>query len=244
MSGTSLDRSGVVLLSGGLDSVANLYLALKKDYRIHLALTFDYGQRAVRREVAVARYHCNQLKIPHRVIKLPWLKEVTRTSLVNRRSQIPKGSLVKIENRSHSLKTAQQVWVPNRNGLFLNIAATFADAFRWSFILVGFNREEAATFSDNSERFCLTSNRFFYDSTWNHVKVKSLTLSLMKEEIVKKINGLFPLETLWPCYFSGSKWCGQCESCLRFARAVKRCEYLWEELSAKNAVFIRKFRNL
>ena len=40
---------GIILLSGGLDSLVSLGLGIKK-YGISLALTFDYGQKAVKQE--------------------------------------------------------------------------------------------------------------------------------------------------------------------------------------------------
>jgi 7-cyano-7-deazaguanine synthase len=62
----------VVLLSAGLDSTVNLYAA-KKDGQVLLALTFDYGQRAAKKEILKAKALCKKLKVPHQVLKLPFI---------------------------------------------------------------------------------------------------------------------------------------------------------------------------
>ena len=50
-------------------------------------------------------------------------------------------------------ESAKNVWVPNRNGAFINIAASFCDAYEADYIVIGFNAEEAVTFPDNSTDF-------------------------------------------------------------------------------------------
>ena len=78
----------VAMLSGGLDSVVSLWLARKK-HRIVLALTFDYRHRAAGREISAARAVCRKARIPHKVIRLPWLGDVTGTALVDRKKALP-----------------------------------------------------------------------------------------------------------------------------------------------------------
>ena len=46
-------NKSIVLLSGGLDSLVSLGLA-KEEYNIELALTFDYGQKSLEKEVAAS----------------------------------------------------------------------------------------------------------------------------------------------------------------------------------------------
>ena len=47
-------NKSIVLLSGGLDSFISLAYA-EAEYNIQLALNFDYGQRAVKKEIAAAK---------------------------------------------------------------------------------------------------------------------------------------------------------------------------------------------
>lgn len=210
-----------MILSGGLDSTVSSYLAKKKTRPV-LALTFDYGQRAARREIKASREIARRLNVAHRVIQIPWLAPITRTALVNKHRPLPSPSLGELASRKQSLKNARRVWVPNRNGIFLNIGAAFAEALGAGLLVTGFNAEEAATFPDNGPSFVRAADVFFHCSTLNGVKVTSPTLHMNKREIVakgKKLN--IPFEAIWYCYEGGKQNCGRCESCLRFRRAYE-----------------------
>ncbi len=223
----------VVLLSAGLDSSVNLYQAALT-HQVVLALTFDYGQKAARKEVESARKLTQQLRVPHKVLDLSWFKEFNRSSLLVTDEVIPTGLQVQIDDPTVSQQTAKSVWVPNRNGVFLNIAAAFAEALNAAIVVPGFNIEEAASFPDNSEAFMAKLDASFAYSTSNHVQVKCFTSSLNKTEIVdlgEKLN--VPWHLIWPCYFSRDKWCGQCESCQRSKRAFKKAQVPLDALFAE-----------
>lgn len=222
----------VVLLSAGLDSSVNLYEAQQK-MEIALALTFDYGQKAARREIESAAKLCRQLEVRHQVISLPWFKDFNRSSLLVDGQSVPTGSAVSIDDQKTSEQTAKSVWVPNRNGIFLNIAAGFAESLDASVVVPGFNLEEAATFPDNSEPFMKALDGAFSFSTSNQVKVQCFTVSLNKTEIVQRGEDLqVPWHLTWPCYFARDRWCGQCESCQRAKRAFKSADVPVEALFA------------
>ncbi len=209
----------VVLLSAGLDSSVNFLEALQ-DGGVRLAITFDYGQRAALREIQKAKHLCQRHQVAHQVVELPFFKLFTQSSLVNHTQSVPQGSDVDIASHSTSLKTAEKVWVPNRNGIFLNVAAGFAEGLGVPFVIPGFNAEEASTFPDNSPAFQKALDGSFSFSTQNQVTVKCYTLHKQKAEILRR--GLeigLEIQDIWPCYFGEEKWCGQCESCLRFENA-------------------------
>ncbi|MCB0386643.1 MAG: 7-cyano-7-deazaguanine synthase, partial [Bdellovibrionales bacterium] len=139
----------------------------------------------------------------------------------------PVGGEVQIDADERSQETAKAVWVPNRNGIFLNIAAAFAEGLGARIVLAGFNLEEAQTFPDNSQEYLDAATDALKFSTANQVKVQSYCASLTKTEIVKRAQELrLPFTSIWPCYFSGEEWCGQCESCQRFARAVREANFV------------------
>ncbi|MBV2167573.1 MAG: 7-cyano-7-deazaguanine synthase QueC [Bdellovibrio sp.] len=212
----------VVLLSAGLDSTINAFEALKHHHEIVLALTFNYGQRAATKEIESAGKIAAYLKIPHKVVELPWFKDFNKSSLLVEDQKVPTGSQVKIDDLQTSAETARSVWVPNRNGIFLNIAAAYAEALGADAVIPGFNAEEAATFPDNSKEFLDQATKALWYSTSNHVTVGCYTAHLAKKDIVRLGQGLkVPWELIWPCYFSGDQWCGQCESCLRSKRAFQ-----------------------
>lgn len=214
--------AGIILLSGGLDSTVALALYLEKD-SIDLALTFDYGQRASSKEISAARNIAEHYNIPHQIVSIPFLQEQTHSALVNRSEDLPLMEFKELDDlQGQALVSARQVWVPNRNGLFLNIAAVFAENMGQGPVLItGFNSEEAATFPDNSLEFMDALNRCFTYSTQNNVTVVSPTSIYAKKEIVREGLRLHvPFDYLWSCYESGEKVCGQCESCQRLKRAL------------------------
>ena len=203
---------GIILLSGGLDSLVSLGLGMQK-YGISLALTFDYGQKALEQEASTSKNICDYYKIEHKVIKLDWLKNVTHTALVEDK-ELPEG----IDNPEDSAKS---VWVPNRNGLFLNIAGSFADGNNYDYIIIGANKEEGQTFPDNTQEFIDRINAEFEFSTQKHPKVVAPLINYDKNDIVKQaIEHNIPLEFVRSCYSNGKKHCGKCESCTRLKNAL------------------------
>jgi 7-cyano-7-deazaguanine synthase len=213
-------ESSIVLLSSGLDSTVNLYRALK-DTKVVLAITFNYGQRAAFKEIQYSQAQCQKLDIPHRVIELNWFQYFSQSALTSQKQTVPVGSQVDIHSLEKSTQTAKNVWVPNRNGIFLNIAAAFAEGLKAKYVIPGFNLEEAATFPDNSQAYMSVLDQSFSYSTSNQVQVKCYTADLDKRAIVKLGRELgLDFSLVWTCYLGGEKPCGECESCQRFSRAM------------------------
>lgn len=187
-----------------------------------LALTFDYGQRAAMREREAARKTAERLKVPHRILELPWLGEVTNTSLVARDADIPKLKEKDLDDLRKGRKSASAVWVPNRNGLFLNIGACYAESLGAEVLITGFNAEEGITFPDNSAPFVRSADEFFWYSTQKRIRVQSYTLAWNKTEIAKRARDLrIAPKDVWFCYDGGEEPCRTCESCLRAFRAFR-----------------------
>lgn len=218
----------IVLLSGGLDSSVSLAQALKET-DVALSLTFDYGQKSADKEKKAAAALAAYYKINHRVLELNFLKEITRTALVSK-EELPEPGLTDLDDQEKSSASAALVWVPNRNGVFINIAAVFAEAYQCGIIVTGFNREEAATFPDNSRDFVSAANLALSFSTLSKVRLVSYTQQLDKVEIVKLGLSLgLPFQYLWSCYMGEEKMCGRCESCMRLRRAVNAAGLDWED---------------
>lgn len=215
----------VILLSGGLDSFVSLALT-KEEYNVELALTFDYGQKSVQQEVAASERICKNYGIEHKVIKLNWLKEITQTALVSEK-EVPFTMEEDLISDEFVNKSAVSVWVPNRNGAFLNIAASFADSYGYDYIIFGANREEGTTFPDNTQEFIDRINKAFEYSTLKKPKAFAPLINLNKGDIVKSaIEYKVPLELTRSCYSTQEKHCGVCESCVRLKRALEEnhCE--------------------
>lgn len=211
----------IALLSGGLDSSVACQLAQQQGYEIVSALTFDYGQKSAAQEVEHASHIASYFGIRHQSYSLPWFSVFKNGGALLSGEQIPQLSTTDLENSATTRQSAHQVWVPNRNGVFIEVAAGIAEDLGAQHVLVGFNKEEAQTFPDNSQAYLEAINRALSFSTANHLEVIAPTIHFNKSEIVAKAKELsFPFSLLWSCYQNGSIMCGRCESCRRLKRAL------------------------
>lgn len=211
---------GIVLLSGGVDSAVCLAFGVRS-LEIALCLTADYGQLAAGREIAAAAALSAHYGIRHQVVELPFLRDIDCSALTGR-AGLPEPDEVELDDPVRSAETARQVWVPNRNGLLVNVAACYAEALGCERIIAGFNREEARNFPDNSPQFLDAVNHSLAYSTLSGIRVTSYTQQLDKVEIVALGQRLgLPWSYVWSCYRGGAQACGVCESCRRLERAKK-----------------------
>ncbi|MEM4526011.1 MAG: 7-cyano-7-deazaguanine synthase QueC [Methanothermobacter sp.] len=208
----------ISILSGGLDStVATVKLAEK--YEIH-AITFDYGQRSAMMEIEASKIISESYGFKHHVIRLPWLGKLGGSALTTK-NKIPKPTIDELES-DVAKETARMVWVPGRNLVFASIGAAYADAIDARAIIVGWDKEEARTFPDNSQRFLKAFNSVLEVGVLADVKVEAPLIDYTKKEIVEEGYRLkVPLEVTYSCYEGGKLHCGLCESCMRRKRAFK-----------------------
>lgn len=194
----------IALLSGGLDSVVSMLLA-RKQADIVMALTIDYGQKARRNEIMASAAFCRTYGISHRVVELPFMRDM-------------KSGLIEASGMEDS-----SPWVPNRNGLLINVAACYAENIDADWVVCGFNREEGVDFPDNTREFVDAVNLGLAYSTLNQVRLISFVQNMDKAEIVTAARSLeIDLGQIWSCYRPGEKPCGQCPSCLRNLEAYKK----------------------
>lgn len=216
-----MTAKSIVLLSGGLDSALAMTVA-KRESEIAYALTFNYGQQAAQNEIAAAQRQSEHFQIPHRIIELPFLNTLKDHPFFNAQKMPPQLKIAELDDKKTTTESAKAVWVPNRNGVFINVAAALAEAQGATQVYVGFNAEEGVTFPDNTQQFVDALNQSFSYSTLNHVKTVAPAVHLTKSQIVAELaRQYFPFEFLWSCYHDGKEMCGTCESCLRLTRALK-----------------------
>lgn len=216
------DGTAVALLSAGLDSTVALALARERA-PVVLALTIDYGQRAARREVERAAELARYFGVRHEVVVLDFFRRLPGTgALLDRSATLPTPDRATLDRGGAAVTaSADRVWVPNRNGVFVEVAAAFAEAHGAARVVVGFNREEAATFPDNSQAYLAALDAALHFSTRGRVRVDAPTGALDKAAIMASAwSRRLPLDRLWPCYEGGEAPCAACESCQRFLRAA------------------------
>lgn len=207
---------GVALLSGGLDSgVAAACFAEREGHALGAALFCDYGQRAAGPELRAATALAQRLDVELHRYELPWLAGLARrtgAAIVAADAAIPAATAAAPGDEA----SARAVWVPARNAVLVSVAGALAEAVGAGCVIAGFNREEAATFPDNSRAFLDAATTFLGLGTRDGVQVVSPTVSWDKPQIVAEARRLgFGPEDFWSCYEGGAAPCGRCESCVR-----------------------------
>ena len=218
-------KNGIALLSGGLDSVVSCGYAAKQ-FNVGLALTFDYGQNSFEMEKEAAQKVADYYGIHHEIIKLDWYKDLYIPTIpVVTEKDYKRGKISK--------DFSDMVRLPNRNALFINIAACYADSElkNYDTIIIGANKEEAENFPDNSKKFILTINNCLKYSTNGNIQVYAPFADCTKSDLVALENDI-PLEYIYSCYMGNKHHCGTCESCIRLKKALRTIDKkLYRKLS-------------
>lgn len=213
-------KKAISVFSGGLDCTVATCV-FNEDYDIH-AITFNYGQKAFEQEVKASKNICEKMGWSHEVIDLPWLAEISNSSL-NTSEDIPEVSADDLDDFEKSSESASNVWVPARNTVFTSIALSYAESMGAEIIIVGWNNEEGATFPDNSKEFLEEFNELVSVGSPENIKIEAPCIDLNKEELVElgvKVGA--PMKLSYSCYNGEDEPCGVCESCMRRNMAFKK----------------------
>lgn len=214
-------EKAIAVISGGLDSFVALAAALR-EFNVILGITYDYGQHAAKQEIEAASAICRHYAIEHREISLPFWKNLPDVALVSSERSIPEVEIADLHDITRAQPIDRSLWVPNRNGVFVHVAAIYAEALDAPVVVTGFNREEGMTFPDNSADFVRTMNENLKYSTLTGVRVECPTAFLVKKEIVELgIQLNVPVHLLYSCYHGNLKMCGKCPSCVRCKEAFR-----------------------
>lgn len=187
----------VLLLSGGLDSVALAYDLKSQGCIIH-AILFDYGQ-VHRKELTCALAHVAKLNIKHTYIQLHRINGLfAHSSLTD-----GKGGVV----------------VPNRNSVFCHIAASIAVSAGAESVAIGCNKDDQREFPDCRWDWVEAMNATLKASEIP-VEIVAPYIGLTKYQIVRRAKELgVDLKTVWWCYSDGQKPCGKCLACKKMRKA-------------------------
>lgn len=213
-------KKAISVFSGGLDCTVATSV-FSKSHKIH-AITFNYGQKAYKRELKASKEICKKMNWTHEIIDLPWLANISNSSL-NTNEKIPELSAEDLDNLKISQESANSVWVPARNTVFTSIALSYAESIGASSIIVGWNSEEGATFPDNSKGYMEKFNELIKEGSPENIIIEAPLIDLNKEEIIKLgVEYDAPMELSYSCYKGEGKQCGICESCMRRKLAFKK----------------------
>ncbi|MGZ5515954.1 MAG: 7-cyano-7-deazaguanine synthase QueC [Candidatus Aminicenantales bacterium] len=212
--------SCVVLFSGGLDSTTALAWALDRCDDVR-ALTFDYGQRH-RVEIGLARKAARRLDVPHSVLKVD-LRQIGGSALTDPAIPLPRPP----QNVAASHSGPPATYVPFRNGIFLALAAAWAETQDIRDLVCGFHVADSPDYPDTTKDFVKAMEKAVQAGTkaaFGGPKTRILAplLGLDKPDIIRlglRLGADYSYSV--SCYAGAERPCGTCSSCRFRARAWK-----------------------
>ena len=202
----------LLILSGGVDSTTLLYDLISQGYEVE-AVTFDYQQKH-RKEIKCAKKTCKKLKIPHKVLELNILSEIAPSSLTRKEIKVPEGSYTEESMRS--------TVVPNRNMIFLSLAAARAIAGGIPHLFYAAHSGDHAIYPDCRPVFVSAMETALHLCDWTDITLHAPYLHLTKADIVKIGTRLgVDYSLTWTCYRGEALACGLCGSCTERLEAFR-----------------------
>lgn len=196
-------KDKLIILSGGMDSTTLLY-QYKDD--IKLAISFDYGSKHNKKEIPMAKWHCDKLNIEHIVIKLDFINDLFKSTLLQSGGDIPEGNYDDDNMRS--------TVVPFRNAIMLSIATGVAESRELNYVLIGNHFGDHAIYPDCRRDFIDNMEKAIFYGTYNHIELKAPYTSIDKRQIAligKELD--IDYNMTWTCYKGNDIHCGVCGSC-------------------------------
>ncbi len=203
----------VCLISGGMDSVVAFHDALRT-HEVVGALSFDYGSKHNHREIPFARWQTALTTVPHQVIDLGFIGHLFDSDLLKSGGAIPEGHYEEV--------TMKSTVVPFRNGIFLAIAAGYAESVGAQGLVIAAHAGDHAIYPDCRETFMAPMAAAIAQGTYAGIQVLRPFIDWRKEEIVARgLQLKVDFAQTWSCYQGGEIHCGRCGTC------VERREAFW-----------------
>lgn len=207
----------VVLVSGGLDSTTLLHWVVKAAKDDVHALTVSYGQRHIK-EIECAEYQCDLLNVPYSVLDLSFLSKFLNSS------SLIASSGIEVPHVQEVMGDPQpSTYVPNRNMIFLSIAAAFAENIEASFLYYGAQVHDIYGYWDTTRSFLNKINEVFELNRKAKLKIQAPFINLRKSDIIKL--GVYDLDIdysqTWSCYNGTDLACGVCGTCAERIQGFK-----------------------
>lgn len=210
-----MKNSGVVILSGGIDSTTLCYQFVDREWKIK-PLIFNYGQKH-RKEIEYAQSTCSRLNLDAKIIDLSAINELlSGSALTDNSVDIPE-----VSEKTMKFDTLKTTIVPNRNSIFLSLAIGYAVSQGIDNVLFGAHHSDRGVYPDCRKEFIesfQTSQRLANDNV--DLNVIAPFVDKTKGEIVSTGSGLsVPFKETWSCYAGKEIHCGKCSSCIERKKA-------------------------
>lgn len=190
----------VVLVSGGVDSTTLLHYAVKELKRDCQALTILYGQKHSK-EIDCSQYQCNLLDVPFEIIDLSFLAPYFSSSSLVRTSSENIPDVIEVLGDPQP-----STYVPNRNMLFLALAAAYAENLDIQEVYYGAQRHDLYGYWDTTPEFLDRINSLFALNRKNGIQILAPFVDYSKADVIRKGLELgVDYAHTWSCYSGGEK---------------------------------------
>lgn len=203
----------VVLFSGGMDSGLALLYAARNADRV-IAVTVDYGQKNLVRELAAAQAFVAAL----RKEEACEIEHVIPTCHFHRIMNTAFGASGDASANVHAYRFLESDYVPGRNALLISLAAAIGESLLVGpgdvRVHTGFIRSE---YPDCSPAFVKDMEAALTTGSAAFVHVNSPLTAESKTRIRAGYNDMGALHLLdltWSCYLDGETPCGECSACM------------------------------
>ena len=203
----------LVLLSGGMDSTTALYWA-RRDHEVVGAVSFDYGSKHNACEIAMARWHCQQMGLRHDVVALPFVNELFTSDLLQSGGDVPDGH--------YAAENMKRTVVPFRNGIMLAIACGIAESREAQALVIAAHAGDHTIYPDCREPFMQAIATSMREGTYAQIELQRPFITMDKAGIAK-LGHEFGIDfaQTWSCYKGGTTHCGVCGTCVERREAFQ-----------------------
>ncbi len=171
------------------------------------ALSVDYGQRHLGRELAAADAICSQLGVERRTVDLTALVGFFgNNALTSEGAAIPEGA--------YAAETIVITAVPNRNMVLLSVGLAWAANLGFDAVAFGAHGGDHTNYPDCQPSFVDAMDRAAQVCDFRPLRVLAPFVNGVKADIVRRGAELsVPFELTWSCYTGGEQHCGRCGTC-------------------------------
>lgn len=211
-----MSASGIVLVSGGMDSLVTAAVAARECQELRF-LHATYGQRTQTRErdcyLRLAEHYNVTDKLE---VSLDALAAIGGSSLTDHSMQV--------DDYDPAATGVPTSYVPFRNAHLLATAVSWAEATGANRIYIGAVEEDSSGYPDCRKTFYDAFQQAIDLGTKDETRIRIVTpvIDMRKAEIIrwgKELNA--PFELSWSCYRREDKACGTCDSCVLRLRAFR-----------------------
>ncbi len=206
----------VAIVSGGMDSVTMLHQLVKIEKLNPAVITFAYGQKHDK-EIAYAKVQATLLDCTeHLVLDVAMLQPLfANSALVSEAVAVPDVDEV--------LGNPQPpTYVPNRNMIFLALAAAYAETNGVADVYYGAQSHDMYGYWDTTPQFLARLNQVYGLNRETAVQIKAPLVNHSKTDILRLGLELgVDYAQTWSCYEGQAAACGRCPTCAERLKAFE-----------------------